>query len=424
MKRFDQISRVLLTGLVAGTCLASLGCAPEFDPPSSLVSLRILAVESTPPYAKPGDTVTLDMLYFDGSPKARGKTGSPRPVKIVWLGGCHNPVGDLYYQCFPQFFESFSKLGAAAGGASGPGNASSGGQSGGIAFPFDLPCNVSLPGAYGCTESTAPNFNTRFSFTVPEDILSSRPPPAENNIPYGLSYVFYMLCAGDVKLVDPQGGGLPLGCFDSKTGTQLTQDDFVLGYTPVYTYEKISNTNPIVGDGMTVDGKKYDVSCAAGESCSEGTRCGSDGLCKPVIGHCTAKSLADCTEYTFKPFIDRTSVEPDEVGSFSDGQSLQESMWVAYYSSDGTMSKQVKLVNDSLKGWNEEHEAGWKPPGGPAGEVRIWGVVHDNRGGVAWSYQDIFVDLATTKLNQPSLPALTLVFGGFAFGILRPTFPS
>ncbi len=40
-----------------------LGCGPDFDPPSELHSLRVLAVEKDLPYAQPGATVNLQMLW-------------------------------------------------------------------------------------------------------------------------------------------------------------------------------------------------------------------------------------------------------------------------------------------------------------------------------------------------------------------------
>src|SRR5260221_6994437 len=74
--------------------LSAVGCAPHFDSPSKLGSLRVLAVQKDKPYAHPGDTVTLRMLLTDAS-----KSG-PRHVNIAWLGGCENPLADAYAGCF------------------------------------------------------------------------------------------------------------------------------------------------------------------------------------------------------------------------------------------------------------------------------------------------------------------------------------
>jgi hypothetical protein len=48
-------------------------------------------------------------------------------------------------------------------------------------------------------------------------------------------------------------------------------------------------------------------------------------------------------------------------------------------------------VNDATRGWNEKNEAEYTAPAEP-GPVRVFAVVHDNRGGVAWVEGKIIVD--------------------------------
>src|SRR5205809_478425 len=80
-----------------GACsLLLLGCGPDFDPPSELHSLRVLAVQKDVPYAQPGETVNLQMLWQDSSLLA----GPDRKIQIAWSPGCFDPPGDLYYACF------------------------------------------------------------------------------------------------------------------------------------------------------------------------------------------------------------------------------------------------------------------------------------------------------------------------------------
>ena len=50
---------------IAFMTLFLLGCGPDFDPPSELHSLRVLAVQKDLPYAQPGQTVNLQMLWQD-----------------------------------------------------------------------------------------------------------------------------------------------------------------------------------------------------------------------------------------------------------------------------------------------------------------------------------------------------------------------
>jgi len=65
----SAISSLSLVALVLLSSL-SAGCGPDFDPPSELHSLRILGVQKDVPYAQPGDTVNLQMLWQDASPLA------------------------------------------------------------------------------------------------------------------------------------------------------------------------------------------------------------------------------------------------------------------------------------------------------------------------------------------------------------------
>src|SRR5688572_12873525 len=117
----------------------ALGCSADFDPPSELKTLRVLAVQKSEPYASPGEEVELGMLWYDGSPRA------PRPVQLAWFSGCFNPPGDLYLGCF----DVFSNLARASGGRRG---------SAGLPPGLDV------------------GFGERFTLELPTDLISSRPP--------------------------------------------------------------------------------------------------------------------------------------------------------------------------------------------------------------------------------------------------------
>ena len=97
--------RTLTQSLVGLLVLAGLvGCAEETDRPSQLDSLRILAVRSEAPFASPGARPALEMLTYDGSPEA------PRPIRTLWIAGCLNPEGDLYYNCYPALHRTLAAL--------------------------------------------------------------------------------------------------------------------------------------------------------------------------------------------------------------------------------------------------------------------------------------------------------------------------
>jgi hypothetical protein len=97
----------------AALCLfawAALSCAPSgFQDEAFINSVRILASAADKPYAKPGDTVNLSVLAFDGRPI------KPEPMKIFWLPFvCKDPLNDAYYGCFGQIASGMG------GGGSGP----------------------------------------------------------------------------------------------------------------------------------------------------------------------------------------------------------------------------------------------------------------------------------------------------------------
>src|SRR6478609_5261169 len=182
--------------------LFSIGCGPTFDPPSEIHSLRVLGVQKDVPYAQPGDTVNLQMLWQDASPLA----GPERKIAIAWSPPFFDPPGDLYYACF------------------------------------------SNPNTFGGMVKQDPGDPERFAFDVPLDIISRRPPVTDgsSNPPYGLTYVFFAACAGQLTLVPTSGQtDFPIGCEDA-SGHMLGADDFVAGYTSIYSFEGFSNHNPVL----------------------------------------------------------------------------------------------------------------------------------------------------------------------------------
>src|SRR5580658_7616832 len=87
-----------LTAVVALAVTAGTGCGlGDFPAISSITSVRILASRADEPYAKPGDTVHVDVLAVDG------RAVKTTPMHVYWLPfACENPPEDLYYLCFEQ----------------------------------------------------------------------------------------------------------------------------------------------------------------------------------------------------------------------------------------------------------------------------------------------------------------------------------
>jgi hypothetical protein len=338
-------SRFAATGLCL-SALAGTGCAPEFERPSELRTLRVLAVQKDKPYARPGETVNLEMLWHDGLYE-EGSTEPRRPVQIAWLSGCFDPPADLFYGCFadlpdPQFST------CTTGGAE--------------------PCE-------------------RFSFEMPADVISRRPRPLDpTQPPYGIAFVFFAACAGTLgpAPATSEQRAFPIGCFDAG-GQPLGPEDFVAVYSIVFSYDAFANQNPIItgfefngepvpADQMCIGGECQDkvfpdVACGAGP-CIE--TCEEDG--DPV----------DCDGTKFRPIVDRSSAELDEISVVTRGRTLGEQMWINYYVDRGGVKSDARLLNDAVAGWNDDYGTELFGPK-DAGRLRIWAVVHDNRGGMSWA---------------------------------------
>jgi len=346
---------VIPGGLLRGVGIFSLfllGCGPDFDPPSELHSLRILAVQKDVPYAQPGETVNLQMLWQDASPLA----GPDRPISITWSPPCFDPPGDLYYACFSD------------------------------------------PGAFGGMINSDPNNPEHNSFQVPTDIISRRPPPTDgsNNPAYGLTYVFFAACAGQLTLLPSSGdsAAFPIGCKDAD-GKLLGADDFVAGYTSIYSFEGFSNHNPVI-KGFEFRGQPVaDGGFCLGDDCLplDGSAPAVDIDCDDpeqsarCVPSCSDDGDSSCTGYGFRPTIDKNdpaNQDQDDVSAQLLGREVGEQMWINYYTDAGGFKSPVRLLNDATSGWNDDYGTEFYAPK-KTGLLRIWAVAHDNRGGSAWS---------------------------------------
>jgi hypothetical protein len=342
-------------------CAASLalGCGPEFDRPSDVVGLRVLGVQKDHPYAEPDQAVELSLLYHDG---VAGEATPPRPISIAWLTGCWNPPADSYAGCFLQF------------------------ASGDIA-------GVSL------------EYGNRVSILTKAAPIQPRPAPSPD---YDLGYVFFAACAGTISLDAEAREGLPIRCRD-ESGRDLGSRDFVVGYTAIYVFAERSdgmpyqNANPAV-TGFSLQGRALagELGCV-GESCLASC---SDRSCEqrpvpppaceaegaPCLPRCEADGDAvDCPGYDIRPLY--SLVEPaelDQVSNDSYGRANTEQMWINYYTTRGAVKSDARLLNDATTQYNENFGTEFYAPSTP-GPVRVWAVVHDNRGGVSWAGATLYI---------------------------------
>lgn len=346
-----------LSGLTLVTIAVLAACGGEgFDPASKVDSVRLFVVKADKPYAKPGDTVTLEALYTDA------RKSKPRPAKLYWIPVlCLNPKDDLYYMCFVPPTDGGTQGGdtriipigplAERGADAGvPGAGASGG-------PFaNLPTGVDL----GPFLPQGPTF----SFQIPQDAVI----PRKGSEPYGLAIIFNILCAGRIEFVprDMEGSPqqVPVVCMD-ENGAKLPPSDYVLGISRVYAWADRINTNPVI-EKVTLEGADVDL---------------TKGL---EVQPCSAdvEKEADCKENKIDVRVSESSWETNPSEVTRDGE-LREQIWVDYYSDIGRLDSEARLLFDTRKGRVTDTEVTFRAPKAAA-DGTLWAVVHDNRGGAAW----------------------------------------
>jgi hypothetical protein len=361
----------LLLGCAA---FLTLGCGAQFDAPSEVLGLRVLGVQKSEPYSQPDRDVELSLLYHDGASPDDTTDDTfdespPRRIAIAWLTGCWNPPGDSYAGCFAQF---------AAGGLEG----------------------VALERGNRVTVRTKP---------AP---IQPRPAP---NPDYDLGYVFFAVCAGAITLDTSGAEGLPLRCRDSSK-RDLGAKDFVVGYSSIYVFAdgrngtSYGNQNPEVtgfllqgeplAEGASCVGDACLADCSNPMGCVqtdvvEAENCGEQGMppCLPRLPRCKEDGdPIECPGYDIRPFYDVSKpAELDQVSNDTYGRSNTEQMWINYYTTRGAVKSSARLLNDATKQYNVEFGTEFYAPSTP-GPVRVWAVVHDNRGGMSWSGATFYID--------------------------------
>lgn len=309
-----------------------IACGGEdFDPQNMVQGVRILSTRADKPYAKPGETVTVDMLVADG------RKDQTRPLKQLWFPFvCTNPTLDAYYGCFAP-----------------PKNGQGGEGAKAIA---SLPKGADL-------STLLPNGNS-YSFKVPDNAVVSRP----GSDPYGTMFIFNVACAGRLVVSDidpskgPQGA-LPLSCTDEE-GTPLSADNYVIGYTRVFAYSERTNANPAI-DHLVFDGQAVDP--AVGVS----------------VAPCSSSDAKSCPEHKVDVAMKPGSQEVNANEKDANGNPLKEVIWAAYYTSAGRFDDDARLLFDAKEGEITARDNKYRAKS-PATSGTMWVVVKDNRGGTDW----------------------------------------
>jgi hypothetical protein len=307
--------------LSAALLVAACG-STTFDPESKVQSVRIIGTQADRPYARPGDTVTLQTLAVDQ------RSTKPQPMQVFWFPDrCVDPLDDGYFNCYPALLQR---------------------------YPVHVDLSAQLQ-----TGSVA-------SFQMPPDAIALHRGP-RGDVPYGMMVVFLMACAGHVEAVSPPPGSgpeaLPFGCFDS-AGRPLGPDSYVFAYHVLFAFTNRTNANPVI-DHLVFAGAPVDAT--AGIS----------------VAHCTAANIDSCPTVTLDTAVPDSSQELDPGNVDVNGTVLKEELWADYLLTGGKVKNDVQVLFDPRLGRLTGSINAFSAPLLP-GEYTLWSVVRDNRGGAAW----------------------------------------
>ncbi len=386
MKRRTLLILVLA---IAAAVVVAVACGPAgFTSSSVISSVRILATraDNDKSYAKPGDLVTLEALTVDG------RLNRTPPAVLYWIPFvCTDPADDLYYACFapllggdagtgggqpPPTFDAGSGGADAGGGDAGDEDAD---LDGGVAqaedavapAPSQTPSPTISPAQIaalfsnldGGTDITQYLPTGPFTFQVPADAITNHPPVA-GAAPYGLIIVFNIACAGRVVALPVNAAAgpqqIPIGCYDT-AGNALGPDQYVIGFTRVYVSETKTDENPVI-NGFLFNNVETLTADAGG------------GNPSPINVTMPLCSGSNCNGVPLDMDV------PPSSWSLSD----QKSIWVDYYSYNGNIGDDARLLYDQNAGQvsDSKDQVTFSDDGGTA--ATIWAVVHDSNDGVTW----------------------------------------
>ncbi len=293
MRALPRIMVLRCRGLLALLAVLT-GCTDS--EPERAERLELIAVKADPPSGVPGSTIDLEVFHsamiVPSNPSdarsggAAGKSASTvsasdaaltrsavlsaqgdgwgsllddSSVRVLWLGGCHNPPAGEYYGCLPT-------LRSIVGELPDP-----------ILDEFQDP-----PGAEGWVGA-----GTHFALPIPEDVVV-----ATASGPQGVSYAFVAACRGELRPRLDLEDTIPLRCY-GPDGAELGNQDFAVGFTTIRTVPGVSNANPELSalrlDGVTLERRACTSSadCAALGGAAFDYDCGADRECWPVVPRCT-----------------------------------------------------------------------------------------------------------------------------------------
>jgi hypothetical protein len=308
--------RVILSVLSTVGLIGTAGCTPEFDPVSRVVSFRVLAQETDVPFAKPGETVNITSLSYD----PQGRT-----VNWAWAA-CVNPDESTVQGCLNAIATDAARTGVSPVLAQGAGMSD-------------------------------------FSYTVPQDALSSLPEKAKSGAHVG---VMSIACPGELSF-DQGSNNLPFSCKEVGTGRTLALDEYIVGLKRIQVRQTERNQNPVI-ERVTFDGADW----PEGEIKTV-TPCDTDG-----------NDYKPCADGSKHKISARPSAASTESGTTEFGVAFTEQVVIEYYATDGVFEYEVKIASSPETGWAARKAASGK-------DLSLWMVVHDDRGGATWVERQVHV---------------------------------
>jgi hypothetical protein len=332
-------ARTLASIAFLGGVVAAQGCGGDFDPGSRITSLRVLAVQADLPYAKPGETVNLTAEWY--APQADKKVDpysastDARHRNWYWLR-CIDPDDTSVVGCIKAVGDEVK-------------------QTGDVTKAF-----LNVPD--GTDQDTA-------KVTIPDDALTRLPEDARKNATVG---IVLLVCPGTINLANGDlssisTGQVPLECDDETPDANgkhpaLPLEQWVAGIKRIYVRDTDRNANPTISR-ITWDGNTW----SASDPPPSIKPCDDDG---------NRYDRCDTDQHQIAVELSNDSIES---GTDEFGSPFHEQVVVEFYSTEGTFEHEVKIASSANTGFaaRKQSKDGLRP-------IKIWIVVHDDRGGVTW----------------------------------------
>jgi hypothetical protein len=346
--------------VIAVSMLSGVACNGVSWPSERIVrSLRVLGVQAEPASVTPGQSSQLSMLCADGI--GGPNTDTQCDVEVAWFGACNNPLNNDPLKCLHNYADWVQY------------------------FASPLADTPSVP-AIGQFK-IAP----QFEYQAPENVLVSEVNVGGESIHYGTSYVFFAACAGTLYPASGLADQLPVQCRDRNSGALLDQRRFVVGVTTIYAYDKIVNHNPQLTRPLWDYVPIPDQTCSTDGDCGTGYACAGDAHCAPIVRPCRTDVPGSCNNHYLGMLVPPLSF----VVTGLDGTPIlrpMKSLWIDCYANAGALPDDARQgLEPPNVGTGAAGCAAWQAPTQATEQARLWMVLRDDRGGIAWHEQRIFV---------------------------------